>query len=75
MIIGEKGKHNPFQLAVIKTYQDLQLLSRTVIISNKFQCTKVRADYVEVLENKAGDYRHFNNFLVPLIGGNQDSHR
>eukprot|EP00794_Sanderia_malayensis_P014878 gene14878-biopygen12404 len=43
------------------------LFSRTVIISNKSQCTKVTADHVEVLENWASDHEEADTKLVALV--------
>ena len=44
-----------------------QLVGRTVMISNKTQCTKVTHDDVEVLENWASNHEEADTKLVALV--------
>ncbi len=56
---------NLLQVAIIDDRG--KLFSRTVIISNKSQCTKVTADDVEVLENWASNHEEADTKLVALV--------
>ena len=53
------------QLAIIQDRN--QLVGRTVMISNKTQCTKVTHDDVEVLENWASNHEEADTKLVALV--------
>ena len=53
------------QLAIIEDRS--QLFSRTVMISNKSQCTKVTEDSVEVLEHWASNHEEADTKLVALV--------
>ena len=53
------------QLAIIQDRN--QLVGRTVMISNKTQCTKVTHDDVEVLKNWASNHEEADKKLVALV--------